>query len=64
MKRKRLGTLSALVGIAAILGNDMTDYRRNFNDRRECPSCNKGKLVGKNGVRYCQRCAYMEDALS
>lgn len=23
-----------------------------------CPNCAKGKLVGTNGVRYCQRCAF------
>jgi hypothetical protein len=62
-KRKKLGTLAALVGIAAILGNEMTGYIREHNTRSKCPVCTKGKMLGSNGIRYCQRCSHFEESL-
>jgi ribosomal protein S27AE len=66
MKRETMATLSALVSIAAVSGfADPSGYVKDFNRRAgtRCPGCSKGKLVGDNGARYCQRCAYVEVSL-
>jgi ribosomal protein S27AE len=29
---------------------------------RDCPNCKRGKLIGANGHRYCQRCGHTQES--
>jgi hypothetical protein len=52
-------TASALA-MAAMFAGVAIPGPRPVDASSRCPSCRRGKLQGRTGYRYCQRCAWIE----
>jgi len=57
--RRRVQTAALLGAVSALAGVPLGAPTPRHDG---CPRCIKGKLIGASGLRYCQRCAFIEPA--